>query len=172
MANTQPRIKLGPLSHIGIVVEDMDQAIDYYERVFGLGPFQTEVYDLSQFTHKSKPINAKVKAGIAYAGSVFVELVQVLEGETPHSEFLRQRGEGLQHVAFSVEDIDSALAELAKEGIEPLMSYTLTIEAPGNEKDGSPTTRRRFDIHEAYLDSTSVGGTIIQLLEIKERGSR
>ncbi|MBM3133350.1 MAG: hypothetical protein FJZ95_10035, partial [Chloroflexi bacterium] len=127
--------------------------------------------DLSQFHHKSKPLKARVKAGIAYSGSVFIELVQVIEGETPHSQFLRSKGEGLQHLAFTVDDIDGAITELEKEGIKPLMSYTLTIEAPAKSGAGRAGGKRLLDVHEAYLDSGRIGGTVIQLLQIKEHTS-
>ncbi len=158
-------MKAGPLSHVGIVVEDMDKAVDYYSSVFGIGPFHVEVYDLNKFSHKGQSINAKVKAGIAYTGSAFVELVQVLEGETPHSQFLREKGEGLQHLAFSVDNIDEALEDLAKQGIEPLMRYSLTVEGKG---ESGASGGKPFEVHEAYLDSGKIGGTIIQLLEIRE----
>lgn len=158
--NKSSGIQLGPLSHVGIVVENMDKAIDYYSSVFGIGPFNTEVYDLNEFIHHGQPINAKVKAAIAGAGPVFIELIEVLEGETPHSEFFREKGEGLQHIAFTVDDIDSTLAKLAENGIEPLMRYNLTIA--GSEK-------KKLEIHEAYLDSDKIGGTTIQLMEIREK---
>lgn len=153
-------VKLGPLSHIGIVVENMDKAVEYYSSVFGIGPFNTEIYDLNEFIHRGQPVNAKVKAAIANAGPVFIELIEVLEGETPHSEFLREKGEGLQHIAFTVDDIDGTLAKLAKDGIEPLMRYSLTID--GAEK-------KQYEIHEAYLDSDKIGGTTIQLMEIRKK---
>lgn len=155
-------MKLGNISHVGIAVEDIDRAVEYYTSVFGLGPFHTEVYDLSQFVHKGPPIRAKVKAAIAYSGPVFVELVQVLEGETVHSEFLKHHGEGLQHLAFSVDDIEAAVDELGRKGIEPLMRYSLTVEGQG----GSGAA---FEVHEAYLDSARIGGTVIQLLEIRQK---
>ncbi|MFO8010491.1 MAG: VOC family protein [Dehalococcoidia bacterium] len=160
----EKHMKVGPLSHVGIVVEDMDKAVEYYSSVFGIGPFHIEVYDLSKFSHKGQSIKAKVKAGIAYTGSAFVELVQVLEGETPHSKFLREKGEGLQHVAFSVENIDEALEELAEQGIEPLMRYSLTV---GGEDESGASGGKQFEVHEAYLDSEKIGGTVIQLLEIR-----
>lgn len=93
MAEDQSQeVKLGPLSHVGIVVRNMDEAIEYYSSVFGIGPFNTEVYDLNEFIHQGRPVNAKVKAAIANAGPVFIELIEVLEGETPHSKFLREKG--------------------------------------------------------------------------------
>jgi len=165
--------KLGPLSHIGIVVKDLDKAIEYYSSVFGLGPFSTDVYELKGFLYRGKPADARVKAAIAYSGRIFIELVQVLEGETAHTEFLREHGEGLQHIAFPVRDLDAALAELAKEGIKPIMHYGFTIEQPvrPDSDKSSDTTNRMFQVREAYLDSGETGGTVIQLMQFREIAS-
>ena len=134
------RMALGRLSHVGIVVRDMDQAMEYYSSVFGLGPFTTEVYDLKSFIFRGHNASARVKAAIAHSGSVFIELVQVLEGETVHTEFLREKGKGLQHVAFLVRNLDETLSELAKSGVEPVMRLRVPIEPPP-APDGSKKKR-------------------------------
>ena len=156
----EPLVKLGPLSHVGIVVEDADRAAAWYERVFGLGPFSTEIYVLDEstgFRFRGKPAKARMKAAIAYTGKVFVELVEVLEGESPHTEFLKDHGEGIQHIAFSVEDIRQVVADLAAEGLEPILEYRFSTEQRG----------RRFQVEEVYLSSADhVSGTTIQLMEI------
>ncbi len=166
----QSKAKLGKLSHIGIVVRDMDQAIEYYSSVFGLGPFTTEVYDLKSFIYRGKTASARVKAAIAYSGPVFIELVQVLEGETVHTEFLREKGEGMQHVAFLVRNMDETLSELAKSGIEPAMILHIPIETPAAPGDAEPgaAPKPRMELTEVYLDSDRVGGTTIQLMEFKQ----
>jgi 4-hydroxyphenylpyruvate dioxygenase-like putative hemolysin len=164
------RMALGRLSHVGIVVRDMDQAMEYYSSVFGLGPFTTEVYDLKSFIFRGKTASARVKAAIAHSGSVFIELVQVLEGETVHTEFLREKGEGLQHVAFLVRNLDETLAELAKSGIEPVMRLRIPIEpppAPDPTAQGA-SEGKRMELTEVYLNSDKVGGAMIQLMEFKE----
>lgn len=160
------KVTLGKLSHIGIVVRDIDEAMEYYRSVFGLGPFTTEVYDLKSFIYRGKTASAKVKAAIAYSGPVFIELVQVLEGETVHTEFLRGKGEGLQHVAFLVRNLDEKLKELARSGVEPAMRLRIPINTPA---DQSGTTKKtRLELTEVYLDSHKIGGTMIQLMEFKE----
>ncbi|MBM4463747.1 MAG: hypothetical protein FJ012_10565 [Chloroflexi bacterium] len=165
------KVKLGKLSHIGVVVRDIDKAIEYYTSVFGLGPFTTEVYDLRSFIYRGQTASARVKAAIAYSGSVFIELVQVLEGETVHTEFLRERGEGLQHVAFLVRNLDETLKELARCGIEPVMQLpSMTIPAiatPGNPQPGA-ARNTRMQLTEVYLNSDKVGGVMIQLMEFKQ----
>ena len=98
-----------------------------------------------------------MKASIAYSGKVFVELVEVLEGESPHTEFLREHGEGLQHVAFSVEKIDDVVQKLSGEGLFPILEYEFETGQAG----------RRFRVKEVYLNSAEfIGGSTVQLIEI------
>lgn len=98
-----------------------------------------------------------MKASIAYSGKVFVELVEVVEGESPHTEFLRAHGEGLQHIAFSVEDIGGVVAKLAVEGLEPILEYEFETTQGG----------RTFRVQEVYLNSDEyLGGSTVQLIEI------
>lgn len=152
-------VQLGPISHVGIVVEDAVKAAAFWERVFGVGPFSIDTYELDESTHfrfKGKPARARMKAAIAYSGDVFIELVEVLEGESPHTEFMREHGEGLQHVAFSVRDIDQVVAELEPEGMKPILDYRFVTEQGG----------KRVQVQEVYLNSAEfAGGTTIQLIE-------
>jgi 4-hydroxyphenylpyruvate dioxygenase-like putative hemolysin len=153
-------VKLGPISHVGIVVEDCRKAAAWWERVFGIGPFSIDDYKLDASTHfkfKGEPAEATMKAAIAYTGKVFVELVEVLEGESPHTEFFRDHGEGLQHVAFSVRDIHKVVADLAPEGLKPILEYQFETVQDG----------QRCRIQEVYLNSAEfIGGTTVQLIEI------
>ncbi|MBN2099191.1 MAG: VOC family protein [Dehalococcoidia bacterium] len=160
------RARLGKLSHVGIVVRDMDKALDYYTGVLGLGPFTTEVYDLQSFVYRGKRASARVKAAISNSGPVFVELVQVLEGETVHTEFLREKGEGLQHVAFLVRNLDEKLKDLAHSGIHPAMRLCIPIDTPADQPGTSK--KNRMELTEVYLDSDKIGGTMIQLMEFRE----
>jgi 4-hydroxyphenylpyruvate dioxygenase-like putative hemolysin len=157
---TTPVVQLGPISHIGIAVEDCEKAAAWWERVFGVGPFSTETYVLdasTNFKFKGVPAKARMKASIAYSGKVFIELVEVLEGESPHTEFLRAHGEGLQHVAFSVQDIHRVVADLEPEGLVPILEYQFETEQGG----------RRFKVEEVYLNSAEqIGGSTVQLIEI------
>ncbi len=171
METSQSKVKLGRLSHIGIVVRDIDRAVEHYSSVFGLGPFTTEIYDLPSFIYRGKMASARVKAAIAYSGAVFIELVQVLEGETVHTEFLKEKGEGIQHVAFLVRNLDETLNELTKSGIEPAMRLPrVPIATPARPGEAQPgvANEPRMELTEVYLDSDRVGGTMIQLMEFRE----
>ncbi len=138
-----------PPDQIGLVVKDMDAAMNFYSSTFGWGPFQIHEARLDGCIHRGKRGNCRLKIGIARQGPIDIELIQVLEGETPHTEFLREKGEGLQHLRFSVPDIKGMLADFAKQGIEPIFYY----DTP--------------KVTIAYLNSDKIGGVMIELMELR-----
>ncbi len=157
-------VKLGKMSHVGIVVRDMDRAVEYYTSVFGLGPFERSIYEFASFEYRGKVNRVRIEAGLAQCGEVFIELVHVLEGETPHTDFLREKGEGLQHMAFWVKGLDDIIARMATRGIVPVVRYKMPL--PSDKVDGSGG-KYAVELEEVYLDSEGVGGAMIQLMEIR-----
>ena len=163
-----PLIKVGNLNHIGLVVEDIDKAAEFYSSVFGLGPFSVDTYTLEGVSYRGKPVDAVMKAAFGFSGDFMIELVEVVEGETPHTEFFRARGDGVQHLAFPVDDMETSLARLAERGIVPIFEYKfIANDAPVTAPD--PDKRRAMEVWEAYLDTEGhPGGTVIQLMQLKE----
>jgi len=145
-------VKLPPVEQVGIVVKDMDQAIANYSAAFGWGPFNVSEVELKGCLYRGQPSDCKLKMAFFQSGSIEIELIQVLEGETPHSEFLREKGEGLHHLRFSVEDLDGILAEWAKKGIEPGWQHSMP----------------EIGVSWAYLDNDKVSGVMVELIEMKE----
>jgi len=149
----EPCVKLPPVEQVGIVVKDIEKTIEFYESVLGLGPFKVYDYGEMEYTFRGRPARSRMKIAFAKSGPLEIELIQVLSGETPHSEFLAERGEGLHHLRFHVDDLDGMLAELAKEGIEPVWWKKLP----------------ELGISFAYLDSDKTGGVILELIEDRNR---
>jgi len=147
------RVKLPPLDQIGIVVKDVDQVMEYYTSVFGWGPFQVREVELKGFTYRNQPCDCRLKVAYLQSGPVQIELIQVLEGETPHTDFLRERGEGLQHLCFRVDDFAATAAELAREGIGPVWHLP-----------GVPVF--------AYVNSDDIGGVMFELVEKGRMGEQ
>ncbi len=150
MIKQDSKIKLPPVEQIGIVVKELDQAIDYYTSIFGWGPFQIRDLNLDGYTYRGKKGNCRLKLALYQSGSVEIELIQVLEGETPHTDFLKEKGEGLQHLRFRVDDLDETLAKLNEAGIQPIFHQRL---APG--------------VAFAYINSDKIGGIMFELFELK-----
>jgi methylmalonyl-CoA/ethylmalonyl-CoA epimerase len=143
----EPRVKLPSPNHLGIVVKDIDQATEYYSSIFGWGPFQVQEVDMKMFpfTFRGQPGSGRFKVAIAQLGSIVVELFQVLEGETPYTDFHRKKGEGIHHLGFQVDDFDGALAALTQEGIEPIFHGRFGEQA------------------FAYFSTDKIGGVVFEL---------
>ena len=107
-------MKLPPVEQIGIVVDNVDEAVEHFTALFGWGPFRIREVDVQGFTFRNRPGHCRLKMAFARSGPIEIELIQVLEGETPHSEFLRQKGEGLHHLRFRVDNYDELLAGLSQ----------------------------------------------------------
>jgi methylmalonyl-CoA/ethylmalonyl-CoA epimerase len=82
---------------------------------------------------------------------VVVELLQPLDDQSPHAEFLRTRGEGMQHLAYLVPDFDEQLA--AVRTADPDTQLLIDGTGPGNP------------FRWVYLDGGAAHGTVIELLE-------
>ena len=149
----EPRVKLPPVQQVCIVVKDIDRAIEYYTSTFGMGPFSVLDVDMEGVLLRGKPISAKIKVAFADSGPLQIELIQPVEGKSIYTEFLDSKGEGLHHLAFQVDDLDALLAELSKEGIEPIWHQRLP----------------QFGIAFAYLNTDRIGGVIFELIEVKKR---
>jgi len=85
--------KFSKVDQIGIVVKDIETTMKFYEKMFGIEPFPTV---------ESYVNSAKLKIGLFQLGEVQIELIQVVEGESIHSRFLEEKGEGLHHLGFFV----------------------------------------------------------------------
>jgi len=135
------------IDHVGVVIRDMDKAIEFYQSL-GIGPFeQRETDTLTDKMMYGKPADFKLKIATAHLGSIDIELIQPVEGAHVHEEFLESKGEGIHHVAFSVDDIDKETAKLVDKGLKVILSA------------------RRPTGGGAYFDTRKVGGVIFELIQ-------
>jgi len=89
-----------------------------------------------------------MKLALAPVGSMKLELIQPLEGESIYKEFLEEKGEGVHHIAsYEVDDLDRALAGFKELGIKVLQSGTWSGAS------------------FAYLDTEELLGTIVELVK-------
>ena len=93
------------LDHIAIAVNDLDEALAEYERLYGVRPLHREVVE-----------EQGVEEAMIAVGGSFVQLLQPLSEDSPVGSFLAKNGEGLHHMAFAVANIEVALADLVAEG--------------------------------------------------------
>jgi methylmalonyl-CoA/ethylmalonyl-CoA epimerase len=95
------------IHHVGLAVVDLDEAVRTYERLFG-----------GRLEHRARVEDQGVEAALIRVGESRVELLASLGEETPVGRFLAKRGPGMHHVAYEVDDVRAAVAELADAGAE------------------------------------------------------
>lgn len=109
-------------NHLGLVVADTQRTIDFYSGTFGLGPFRSGVYPMQRAFYRQARIEASFRASFCDLGESRLEVVQVLEGETPLGAHLQAKGEGMHHLTLEVPDPEKRLRELSGQGVETLWS--------------------------------------------------
>ena len=95
------------IHHVGVAVADLDEAVRTYERLFG-----------GRLEHRARVEDQGVEAASMRVGDGRVELLAALGDDTPVGKFLAKRGPGMHHVAYEVDDVRAALAELTEQGAE------------------------------------------------------
>ena len=104
-----PNCTVRYVDHVGIAVEDIYRAMDFFRRTFGIET--AEVRELAE---------QGVKATLLALGQTRLELIQPLGPETSVGRFLERRGEGLHHLAFNVEDVSKSLEAVKGAGLETI----------------------------------------------------
>ena len=99
-------MNISHIEHIGIAVKNLDEAIKFYEEIFGL-----KCYAVEEVTDQ------KVKTAFFQVGQTKVELLETTDPEGPIGKFIEKRGEGIHHIAFAMKELQSSLDELRGKGI-------------------------------------------------------
>jgi methylmalonyl-CoA/ethylmalonyl-CoA epimerase len=95
------------IHHLGVAVENLDEALATYERLFG-----------AELEQRLLVAAQGVEAAAVRVGESRVELLASLGADTPVGKFLASRGPGMHHVAYEVDDLRETLAHLARSGAE------------------------------------------------------
>jgi len=93
------------VSHIGIAVKDLDKGIEFYQKL-GLELEGTEEVP-----------SQKVKVAFFPCGDTRFELLAPTSEDSPVAKFIEKKGEGIQHIAFAVDDLPKALEQAEESGI-------------------------------------------------------
>ncbi|MCL2874459.1 MAG: methylmalonyl-CoA epimerase [Defluviitaleaceae bacterium] len=127
------------VDHIGIAVANLDETLKLYEEVLGLECINTEVVE-----------EQKVKVAFLPIGDTEVELLESTSPDGPIAKFIEKKGEGVQHIAFRVDNIEEALEEMRQKGMQ------LIDEKPRYGAGGAKI---------AFLHPKSTKGVLIELCE-------
>jgi methylmalonyl-CoA/ethylmalonyl-CoA epimerase len=132
-------MKILKIDHLGIAVNDVNDARTFWTDILGL-PFEGEETVSEQ----------KVKTAFFPVGESEVELLESTEPDGPIAKYIEKKGQGIQHVAFRVADIDQALAELKEKGVR------LIDETPRQGAGGAKI---------AFLHPKATNGVLVELCE-------
>lgn len=116
--DNQPKINLGPMTQVGIVVRDVEATVRAWRERFDFGPpvftewppADSPLADSA--TYRGGRGNFKMRLAFIETGSVQIEFIQPLEGGNIYAEFLAEHGEGLHHILFRVDDPQAVATQL------------------------------------------------------------
>ena len=126
------------IHHLGVAVDDLDEAISTYARFLG-----------AELEGRETQEEQGVEAASLRVGPNHVELLAALGDDTPVGRFLSRRGPGMHHVAYEVDDLSGELARLEDEGAELI--------------DASPR-QGLFGMQVAFVHPESVHGVLSELV--------
>lgn len=132
-------MKVIKIDHIGIAVKDLDAAMHFYKEILGM-----EVSEIEEVKEQ------KVRVAFLPTGDSEIELLESTEADGPIAKFIESRGEGLQHIALRVENVEAALNELKEKGIR------LIDETPRYGAGGAKI---------AFIHPKAPFGTLIEICE-------
>jgi len=130
------------IDHIGIAVKNLDEALKFYTEVLGLSFNGTEIVE-----------EQKVKVAFLPLGDSELELLESTSPDGPIARFIEKNGPGIQHIAYRVESIEAAIAEMKEKGMR------MIDEAP---RYGAGSGRI------AFMHPKSTEGVLIELTERQE----
>ena len=127
------------LDHIGIAVSNMEESLKLYTDILGMELHGTETVG-----------EQKVKVAFLPVGDTEVELLESTSDDGPVAKFIESKGQGIQHLAFRVDDIEKALEFLKERGIR------LIDEKPRYGAGGAKI---------AFLHPKATNGVLIELCQ-------
>jgi methylmalonyl-CoA/ethylmalonyl-CoA epimerase len=129
----------GRIDHVGVAVEDLDEAVELYTTRLGM-----------TLQHRETVEEQGVEAVLVGVGSSHVELLRPLGPDTAVGRFLQRNGPGMHHIAYGTDDVAGALDALRKGGLR------LIDEQP---RKGIRNSR------VAFVHPRSTGGVLTELVE-------
>lgn len=100
-------MKISHIEHIGIAVDNLEEAIAHYENMLGLTCYSIE-----------EVADQKVRTAFFRVGQTKVELLESTDPEGPIGKFIAKKGAGLHHLAFAVDDVDESLKTVEERGVQ------------------------------------------------------
>ena len=129
------------VEHIGIAVKNFEASEDLFKRLFGKDAYKVEAVE-----------SEGVKTLFFQLGETKIELLEATKEDSPIAKFIEKRGEGIHHIAYDVEDIQSEMTRLKEEGFQLL-----------NEKPKEGADNKLV----AFLHPKTTNGVLVELCQEK-----
>ncbi len=127
------------IDHVAIVVKSIDETLKFWNESLGLS--------LSHVAHEE---GQRVKVAFLPVGDSEVELLEPSDGKSGVARYLEKRGEGIHHLCFEVENLDAAVAQLKRQGVQ-LIDETPYVTVSGNKA--------------VFIHPRSTHGVLVELYE-------
>jgi methylmalonyl-CoA/ethylmalonyl-CoA epimerase len=130
---------MNKIEHIGIAVNDITSAGELYEKLLN-----SQVYKIEEV------LSEHVKTAFIQCGPNKIELLEALSADSPIAKFIANKGEGIHHIAFEVDNIEAEMARLKREG------FVLLNDKPKPGADNKLV---------CFVHPKSAGGVLIELCQ-------
>jgi methylmalonyl-CoA/ethylmalonyl-CoA epimerase len=130
---------MNKIEHIGIAVKNLEASNNLYSKLFGKPPYKLENVE-----------SEAVKTSFFKVGDNKIELLEATNKESPIANFIKKKGEGIHHIAFEVDDIESEIKRLSAEG------FVVLNKKPKKGADNKLV---------AFLHPKSTNGVLIELCQ-------
>lgn len=125
------------IEHLGIAVSNLKEANELYTKLLGVSPYKEEAVE-----------SEGVTTSFFQVGDIKIELLEGTREDSPISKYVEKRGQGIHHIAYATDDINSEISRLQNEG------FILLNETPKPGADGKVV---------AFLHPKSAGGVLVEL---------
>ncbi len=132
-------MKILKIDHVGVAVNSIEDSGNFWKEIMGL-----------EFEGSETVEEQKVTTAFFPVGESEIELLESTMADGPVAKYIEKKGEGVQHIAFRVENIEEALSELKEKGIR-LIDQTPRIGAGGAKI--------------AFLHPKATNGVLVELCE-------
>ena len=141
------QLDLPDLNQVGFVVKDLEQALALYEPMFG--PFTRMDPGPMNYDYRGEQEACEMRLAFGKSGDVEIELIEWVSGGCPHKEFLDAGNEGMHHLRFIVDDLDSKVAEAQSIGYKSIWGtrYAEGLAVAYLEREGDPLILEFFENH-------------------------
>lgn len=130
---------MNKIEHIGIAVKNIEESNELFAKLFG------------ELNYKMEEVESEgVKTSFFKVGGNKIELLEATNNDSPIAKFIEKKGEGIHHIAFDVDDIESEVKRLTKSG------FIVLNEIPKQGADNKLV---------AFLHPKSTNGVLIELCQ-------